>query len=73
MVRCPKPAERHDLYSTSRQHQLRELTDIYFNPPLQRVGLQWAKFDAIEQQGYDHAVEVLAELSESALGIATAR
>ncbi len=65
------------LYSTSRQHQLRELTDVYFNPPLQRVGLlQWAKFDAIEQQGYDHAVEVLAGLSEtqrSALGIAAAR
>jgi len=61
------------LYSTSRQQQLRQLTDIYFNPPLQRVGLlQWAKFDAIEQQGYDHAVEGLAALSEtqrSALGM----
>ena len=64
------------LYSTSRQQQLRQMTDIYFSPPLQRVGLlQWTKFDAIEQQGYDHAVEVLGGLSEtqrSALGIAPA-
>ncbi len=27
------------LYSTSRQQQLRQLTDVYFSPPLQRVGI----------------------------------
>src|SRR4030095_13641244 len=63
------------LYSTSRQHQLRELTDLYFSPPLQRVGLlQWSRFDQIVKQGYDHAVELLGGLSEaqrSALGMAT--
>lgn len=64
------------LYSTSRQQQLRQLTDVYFSPPLQRVGLlQWSRFDEIVKQGYDHAVEVLSKLSESqrsALGLAPA-
>lgn len=64
------------LYSTSRQQQLRQLTDVYFNPPLQRVGLlQWSRFDEIVKQGYDHAMEVLSKLSDSqrsALGLASA-
>ncbi|TDP73032.1 cyclic nucleotide-binding and patatin-like phospholipase domain-containing protein [Roseateles toxinivorans] len=48
------------LYSTSRQRQARKLTDIYMNPPLDRVGmLQWKRFDEIEQQGYEHACLVL--------------
>ena len=54
------------LYSTSRQQQLRALTDVYFSPPLQRVGLlQWSRFDQIVTQGHDHAVEVLGGLSDS--------
>jgi NTE family protein len=54
------------LYSTSRQQQLRQLTDVYFSPPLQRVGLlQWSRFDQIVQQGYDHATELLNGLSDS--------
>jgi NTE family protein len=61
------------LYSTSRQQQLRQLTDVYFSPPLQRVGLlQWSRFDQIVQQGYDHAIELLSGLSDSqrsALGL----
>jgi NTE family protein len=61
------------LYSTSRQQQLRQLTDLYFSPPLQRVGLlQWSRFDQIVKQGYDHATEVLTGLSDaqrSALGL----
>ena len=61
------------LYSTSRQQQLRQLTDLYFSPPLHRVGLlQWSRFDQIVTQGYDHAAEVLGGLSDSqrsALGI----
>jgi NTE family protein len=49
------------LYSMSRQQQARALTDLHFNPPLDRVGLlQWKRFDSIVQQGYEHAVEVLA-------------
>jgi len=48
------------LYSTSRQRLARKLTDIYMNPPLDRVGmLQWKRFDEIEQQGYEHACLVL--------------
>ena len=48
------------LYSTSRQRQARRLTDVYFNPPLDRVGmLEWSRFDQIVEQGYQHAREVL--------------
>jgi NTE family protein len=56
------------LYSRSRQAQSRQLTDLYFNPPLHRVGLlQWKKFDSIVAQGYRHAVEVLGALPMQAL------
>ncbi len=49
------------LYSMSRQQQAKALTDLYFNPPLERVGmLQWEKFDEIVQQGYAHGIAVLA-------------
>lgn len=48
------------LYSTSRQRQAQLLTDLCFNPPLDRVGmLEWAKFDDIVAQGHAHAVSVL--------------
>ncbi len=61
------------LYSISRQQESRRLTDVYFNPPLYKVGLlQWARFEHIVRQGEQYAVEVLAELSEeqrAALGI----
>lgn len=50
------------LYSLSRQKQARALTDLYFNPPLQRVGmLDWKRFDQVVRQGYEHALQVLAE------------
>ena len=49
------------LYSTSRQRQVQRLTDLCFNPPLERVGmLQWNKFDSIVAQGLAHGREVLA-------------
>ena len=52
------------LYSTSRQAGKRKLTDLYFNPPLERVGmLQWDRFDEIVQQGHAHGVAVLDELA----------
>lgn len=48
------------LYSLSRQRQARALTDLYFNPPLDRVGmLDWKRFDQVVQQGYEHALQVL--------------
>ncbi len=48
------------LYSMSRQQRARALTQLYFNPPLPRVGmLDWRRFDSIVAQGYAHAVEVL--------------
>jgi len=52
------------LYSMSRQRHARLLTDLYFNPPLDRVGLlEWKRFDQIVAQGYAHAVEVLSTKS----------
>jgi NTE family protein len=48
------------IYSISRQNEVRRLVDVYFNPPLYKVGLlQWSRFDQIVRQGYQHAVEVL--------------
>ncbi|HET8903518.1 MAG TPA: patatin-like phospholipase family protein, partial [Saccharospirillum sp.] len=49
------------LYSTSRRKQSEQLTDLYFNPPLKRVGLlDWRRFDQAVRQGYDHGKDVLA-------------
>ena len=51
------------LYSMSRQRQSQQLTDLYFNPPMDRVGmLQWNRFEQIVQQGYAHGTDVLAKL-----------
>lgn len=48
------------LYSMSRQRQSQQLTDLYFNPPLDRVGmLEWNRFEQIVQQGYAHGIQVL--------------
>lgn len=53
------------LYSISRQQEVRRLTDLYFNPPLYKVGLlQWSRFDRIVAQGEEHAAEVLGKLDE---------
>lgn len=50
------------LYSVSRQRAARRLTDLYFNPPLDRVGmLQRDRFEQIVAQGHHHALEVLDE------------
>jgi NTE family protein len=56
------------LYSTSRQRQSKRLTDLHFNPPLERVGmLQWDKFDGIVAQGREHALQVLDAMAPQAL------
>jgi len=56
------------LYSASRQSQARKLTDVYLNPPLERVGLmQWDKFEEIVQQGYAHAVATLDTIESGPL------
>ena len=62
------PDERTILYSTSRQRQSQRLTDLYFNPPLERVGmLQWERFDSIVEQGRAHGAEVLDAMAGPAL------
>jgi NTE family protein len=56
------------MFSTSRQRQARKLTDLYFNPPLERVGmLQWNRFDSIVEQGRQYAEQVLDALPPQAL------
>lgn len=53
------------MYSISRQGQSRALTDLYFNPPLHKVGLlQWSRFEDILRQGERHAREVLGALTD---------
>lgn len=48
-------------YSNSRRVQSRAAIDLYFNPPMEKIGvLEWSRFDGIEQQGYEHAQQVLA-------------
>ncbi len=48
------------LYSVSRRAQAQAKTDLYFNPPLLRVGmLQWRRYDKIVAMGHAHAREVL--------------
>lgn len=55
------------LYSMSRQRQSQQLTDLYFNPPMDRVGmLQWNRFEQIVQQGYAHGIQVLDGLDAQA-------
>ena len=52
------------LYSVSRQSASRKQTDLYFNPPLSRVGfLQWSRFTSIVAQGDAHAREVMGAMS----------
>ena len=54
------------LYSMSRQRQSQQLTDLYFNPPMDRVGmLQWNRFEQIVQQGYAHGIQVLDALDDT--------
>jgi NTE family protein len=54
------------LYSTSRQREAQRLTDLYFCPPLYRVGLlQWSRFDEIVRQGYEYAAQLIDGLPES--------
>lgn len=56
------------LYSVSRQREVQALTDVYFNPPLDRVGmLAWNKLDQIVKQGYTHGNEVLHALEPAVL------
>jgi len=56
------------LYSTSRQRESQKLTDLYFNPPLERVGmLHWHRFDAITEQGYRYANDMLNAMTPEQL------
>ena len=48
------------LYSTSRQQQASKNVDLYFNPPLDGVGmLAWKRFDQTVHLGWEHGRQVL--------------
>lgn len=56
------------LYSASRRRQAQAACDVYFNPPLERVGLlDWKQFDRIVEQGHSHARQVLVQPEVQAL------
>jgi NTE family protein len=58
------------LYSASRGQESKMLTDVYLNPPLERVGmLSWNRFDSIVEQGRSHAAQVLDALPEEKLAV----
>lgn len=58
------------LYSVSRQAESKRLTDLYFSPPLERVGmLQWNKFDSIVRQGHEYAIQRLDELGTAGVAL----
>jgi NTE family protein len=62
------------LYSMSRQDEARRQTDVYFCPPLYKVGLlQWSRFDQILRQGYEHGMEVLGKLDDRARAVLTGK
>ncbi|MBK9115054.1 MAG: patatin-like phospholipase family protein [Betaproteobacteria bacterium] len=62
------------LYSMSRQHDARRMTDLYFNPPLERVGmLEWSRFDEIVELGYVHGLEVLRRQHDAAGALGAAQ
>ena len=56
------------LTSVAKGKEAREMTDLYFNPDLGRVGMiEWRAFDRIVQIGYDHAKEVIGKLTPERL------
>ena len=58
------------LYSMSRQRAAQALCDLYFHPPLTRVGmLQWNRREPIIQRGYAHALQVLDEKQITGPGV----
>ncbi|WP_026994965.1 patatin-like phospholipase family protein [Flectobacillus major] len=56
------------LYSNARQNETKKYTDLYFNPDLKRFSiLNWKAFDEIYHIGYQHAKEVLSNMTEEEL------
>jgi NTE family protein len=56
------------LYSSARRSENIRYTDLYFNPDVRRFGMMsWAQYDQIVAKGYEHACEVLSELSPEQL------
>lgn len=56
------------LYSSARRNQNVRYTDLYFNPNVSRYGIMnWSSYDSIVRKGYEHALEVLAQLSPEEL------
>ena len=58
------------LYSMSRQRAAQALCDLYFHPPLTRVGmLQWNRLEPIIQRGHAHALQVMDDKLRAGVGL----
>ena len=56
------------LYSYAKHAETKAIVDLYFNPNVAKYGLvNWKAFDAIKAEGYRHAKDVLAKLTEKEL------
>jgi NTE family protein len=56
------------LYSSARRNENIRYTDLYFNPDVSRYGMMsWTAYDAIVAKGYEHAIDVLSQLSPEEL------
>lgn len=56
------------LYSAARRNEAISYSDLYFNPDVSRFGIvSWAAFDTIVEKGYEHAKEVLQNMSSEEL------
>lgn len=56
------------LYSSSRQKEAKAFTDLLLNPNVSKYGLlDWAAFDKILAEGYEHTKTVLGALTETEL------
>ncbi|GAB3915680.1 patatin-like phospholipase family protein [Larkinella terrae] len=56
------------LYSASQRGAARQLIDLYFNPDVSRFSLmKWSSYDKIVEKGYEHAMIVLKQMSDTEL------
>ncbi|GAB3710883.1 patatin-like phospholipase family protein [Spirosoma flavus] len=56
------------LYSSARRNENIRHTDLYFNPDVSRYGIMnWSSYDDIVQKGYEHALEILNQLTPDEL------
>lgn len=57
------------MYSNAKRHESIAYLDLHFNPDVAKFGLTaWTDFHKIVEKGYQHAKQVLGEMSKEELG-----